>query len=314
MSDANEEKPCTFCGEKPLLFAFVRGERRYFRCENCRAVIQMFEDDGAKVRLYDKYEEGDFSISIEENLGDKPDYAGFDEVKRYLKPGKLLEIGPGTGHFLAAARSDGLDVFGIEISPYQRRYIREKWGIETLADPIEQNRFDPKTFDSVASFNCIEHVADPKEHFRAVFRTLKPSGRFLVVTQNSGSLLARFAGRYWAMFKPQDHLSIPSPRSLRLVGESTGFKVVKIWCSEFPLETPLGFVVALRDLVADLRSKNGNASDRPADVPPNRDLSNDSKIRRIGRQLIRSKSFSWVSAITSRFMVAATVIALYEKP
>ena len=317
MGNSNKKRICTFCGasSRPV---FIRDERHYFKCEVCRAVLQAIGSSSDEVKLYETYEKGDFSVSIEESLGDKPDYVRFGEFKKYFKPGKLLEIGPGTGHFLAAARDKGFYVLGIETSLYQRDYIRKKWDIETLDQPIEKNKLSPESFDNVVSFNCLEHIPDPSAHFKAVFRVLKPSGLFLVITQNSGSLLARFAGRYWAMFKPLDHLSLPSPLSLRMVGERTGFKSVRIWCSEYPLETPLGFVVAARDRVTDLRRKRKHDLSTEKSAQDNETKSDahthTSFVRRLGRFLTRFKLFSWVSALTSRFMVAATVIALYEKP
>jgi len=314
MDNANKKRICTFCGASSHP-AFVRGGRHYFKCGTCQAVLQAIGDSGEEVKLYDKYEEGDFSVSIEESLGDKPDYVRFSGFKKYLKPGKLLEIGPGTGHFLAAARDNGFDVAGVETSPYHRNYIRKKWNIETLDRPIEKDKLSPESFDNVVSFNCIEHISDLRTHFKAVFRVLKPGGRFLVVTQNSSSLLARFAGRYWAMFKPLDHLSLPSPKSLRLVGENAGLRVVRVWCSEFPLETPLGFVVALRDRLREKRNAKRPPSGLSVVSKKDSPNSNSSPtLRGLGNYLTRSKAFLWVSALTSHFMVAATVIALYEKP
>ena len=65
------------------------------------------------------------------------------------------------------------------------------------------------------------------------------------------------------MLKEPDHFSIPSPESLRRVGERCGLRVLDVWSGEYPLETPLGVLVAARalELMAqlniNLNARNG---------------------------------------------------------
>lgn len=259
----------------------------------------------------DYYEQGEFSARIEHELGEQPDWTKFRDHQWCLRDGNLLEIGPGTGHFLAAARDAGLSTLGIEGSAYHREYIHRKWDIETIADPLEKNTLAPETFDNCVSFNCLEHIYDPASHFAAVFRVLKPGGRFLISTCNADALVARLVGRYWSTFKPADHVSVPSPKSLRIIGDRTGFRTIKLWCEEYPLETPAGFAVAMRDWLIDVRqgrNKQEAITHNSCSVEP------VSAGRRLGRRLIKARAFGWIGALVSRFMLAGSVKVLYEKP
>ena len=62
-------------------------------------------------------------------------------------------------------------------------------------------------------------------------------------TCNARSLQTRIAGRWWSMFKQPDHVNIPSAKGLRAIGIRVGFVPIRVWSSEYPLET---FVLAVR--------------------------------------------------------------------
>jgi len=303
---------CTFCDHAVLQDAFTRNGHRYVRCGGCRAFLQVIDRDKFAEDNHDFYQTGILTAKRESELGEEPAHAKFREFQWCLRRGSLLEIGPGPGHFLAAARDAGFSVNAIETSDFHRKYIRMKWQIEASSVPLERNMFAKDTFDNIVSFNCLEHIMDPAAHFAAAFRVLKPGGRFLISTANADCLVAKWAGRYWAMFKPPDHLSIPSPQSLRIVGELTGFHMVKVWCSEYPLETPLGFAVALRDRLRDLRGR----------VRPPYSMTDQSNSAQpagsgapgLTQRLLKAKTFACVGNFVSYLMLAASVKALYEKP
>lgn len=299
-------KECTFCGGAALAAAFVRENRRFVRCTRCRAFLQATPPRSqGEPETWECYEEGAFASRIQSERGATPDFDTYEEFERYLLPGRLLEIGPGTGHFLAAARDRGFQVLGIETSPYHREYIARTWSIDSLGEPLEWNRLPENSFDNVVSFNCLEHIPQPTPHLAAALRVLRPGGRLLVSTANADALVPRIVGRYWSMFRPPDHVSIPSSESLSIAADRAGLRVLRIWCSEYPLETPLGFAVALRDWVGG-RSPSARSA-AAADCAP-------SALGSSVRGLVRSKGFSWVAALTSRFMMAGSIKALYEKP
>ncbi|MGO9059412.1 MAG: class I SAM-dependent methyltransferase [Candidatus Binataceae bacterium] len=293
---------CVFCGSRALRDAFARQGRSFVRCVDCRAYMQTQRE----VTLQDVYESGTFVQRIEEGAGNVPMVARFDEFVPMLnKGGSLLEIGSGTGHLLAAARLRGFAVIGIETSPFHREYIRKTWGIETIGARLETAPLAANSIDNVVSTNVFEHITKPLEHLKAVFRVLRPGGRCLISTANADCIVASLCGRYWTMFKPPDHLSIPSPKSLRVAGESAGLSVLRLWCSEYPLETPLGLAVAMRDWVLEHRQPTQRTA-----ALGNPNITINSK----GRMLVKARAFGFVASIFSAMMRAASVKVLFEKP
>lgn len=295
---------CPCCGSAQLTFAFERIGKRFLKCEQCHAYCWATPEF-----VPDVYEDGSFADRLEGELSTAPDYRKFKEFAAYLKPGSLLEIGPGTGAFLAAARERGFAVSGVELSPFHRDYIRRHWNLETLAEPLEESLPGEDLYDNVASFNCIEHVLRPKDHFQAVHRVLKPGGRFVIGTANSDSLCARLVGKWWAMYKQPDHVNIMSARSFKALARATGFTVVAISYGEFPLETPGTLLLSLRDRFREGRSATGIAQS-PGATQPNEPVS---RAQVVARRLIQSPVFTPVGAAISRLGMGAAVRIVLEK-
>ncbi|HLI78994.1 MAG TPA: methyltransferase domain-containing protein [Candidatus Binataceae bacterium] len=286
---------CPFC-DGSVSFAFRRAEAIWGRCASCHAYLRT---DRRTIDA-DLYDDNDFIRRVEGSIGDTANFAGFDEIAPMLRQGSILEIGVGTGHLIAAAKARGRTVSGTEQSPHHRNYVKQHWGIE-VTESLPHARFD-----NVISFNVFEHIADPYQHLLEVRQILNPGGRFILSTANGDCLLAMLCGGWWAMFKPEDHFSIPSPLSLRMVGERANFRVGRIWCSEYPLETPIGVALALRD-----RIKQGNKGDRSltkdgADAAP----SASGRVQRI-REL---RAFNFVGATLAQLMMASSIKAIFELP
>jgi SAM-dependent methyltransferase len=93
--------------------------------------------------------------------------------------GVLLDIGCGTGNFLAAARDAGYRVTGIELDRNAASFARERLGLErvfplTIAEFAEQHA--EERFDAVTFFEVLEHQAAPVEFLRKVKACVQPGG------------------------------------------------------------------------------------------------------------------------------------------
>lgn len=143
-------------------------------------------------------------------------------------PAPLLEIGCGSGHFLAQAARRGYDVTGVEYSPYACERARTTLGgvgrvitgdIGVLAG--ESNRYAVCVLCDV-----IEHVRDPQAFLREVRRLLVPGGSVLVVTPSIDSWSARLLGTRWMEFKAE-HLYYYAPATIERELRRAGFDTVQ---------------------------------------------------------------------------------------
>ena len=88
----------------------------------------------------------------------------------------ILEVGCGTGYWLAAIRSHGRRVFGLDLSLGMLRKARERESSLTLVrGSAEILPFQSHSFDLIFSVNAIHHFIRP-DFVREARRLLKPGG------------------------------------------------------------------------------------------------------------------------------------------
>jgi 2-polyprenyl-3-methyl-5-hydroxy-6-metoxy-1,4-benzoquinol methylase len=146
-----------------------------------------------------------------------------------MKPGKLLEVGCGSGQFLDCMRRAGWEVEGVEIDSRAADYARKKYGVPVHIGTLESMQYPDNTFDAVTMNHVIEHVYEPVTLLQECHRVLKPGGRLVVVTPNTISYGHRRFRQYWRGLEPPRHLYVFSPVTLRRVAERAGFQDVLIW-------------------------------------------------------------------------------------
>jgi SAM-dependent methyltransferase len=98
------------------------------------------------------------------------------------EPLDVLELGCGTGHFLAAAaarghRAVGIDFTDMAVAEAQSRGLRAICGgFDALASHVGPDA----RFDAVVCFHVIEHLADPAGFLRALEPWLRPGARLFL--------------------------------------------------------------------------------------------------------------------------------------
>ena len=138
--------------------------------------------------------------------------------------GRLLDVGCGSGQFLANMRDLGWEVMGVEPDPEAARVAREKLGLEVCQGTLAESEFPQDSFDVVTMSHVIEHVPDPLGLLKECKGILKPGGRLVLVTPNIESLGARVFGEFWRGWEPPRHLFLFSPRTLSRCVESAGLQ------------------------------------------------------------------------------------------
>lgn len=98
-----------------------------------------------------------------------------DWVTRFCAAGRLLEIGPGAGHLLAAARRRGFEVAGVDPNPASVRRLAAR-GIAIEHATIEASALPDAAFDVVVHVDLLAHLADPVAALQAMARRLRPGG------------------------------------------------------------------------------------------------------------------------------------------
>jgi SAM-dependent methyltransferase len=214
------------------------------RCLKCRSVFL----DITPARFQQIHDESfQDTAHIESTVafaGQRPLRAVWDFLA--LPVGSVLEIGPGSGHLLAAAKEAGCSVEAVESSTVHRDFIREAWGIEPVYAAMEEIPGD-RAYDTIVAINVFEHVYDIIAFLRAVRRVLAPGGTFYLSAPNAISLEATILGAWWSMCGVHDHVSLPSPVGLSRAARESGLRVGRIWSTGLPCEFPVSTAIAMRD-------------------------------------------------------------------
>lgn len=142
-------------------------------------------------------------------------------------PGRLLDLGCGTGVFLDEARRAGWDVAGVEVSAYGVEEARRR-GLAVERATADEAELAPGSFDCVTLWDVIEHVGDPRRVLRVAAAALRPGGILALSTGDVTSLCARVSGAAWHLFTLPEHLFFFSPASLRLLMGQVGLRVVNV--------------------------------------------------------------------------------------
>lgn len=117
----------------------------------------------------------------------------FYEKLRLHVPGlkSVLEIGCGTGEFLAWLQSKGLEVSGVEFAESANRV---KYSGPLYVGQMENIDLRDQSYDAILLLNVIEHLSDPKVVLHKIRKALKPQGVLLLRHPNSDLFFFR---PYW---------------------------------------------------------------------------------------------------------------------
>jgi SAM-dependent methyltransferase len=100
-----------------------------------------------------------------------------------LRGASVAEIGSGQGRIVSSlARSGASHILALEPSTAMRVLRENTWGYRDRITYFEApgDQLPPSGFDLVLAIGVIHHIPDPRPVLRAVYRALRPGGRFFV--------------------------------------------------------------------------------------------------------------------------------------
>ena len=201
------------------------GDYRIHRCGGCGVIFaQPFAHPGAE--WYARFSSAD---SYEGSAGWRFDWfleSGFG------RGGRLLDVGCGTGAFLARAKAAGYDVEGVDVNPEAVAEAKAR-GLDARLAKLEDfaKKVPPASFDVVTMFDVLEHFDNPREMTELAASLLKPGGGLVVTTPN-GLRPVPF-GRDDFDYPPH-HLTRWTPAALERFLRARGFRVAQTYHTYLP--------------------------------------------------------------------------------
>jgi SAM-dependent methyltransferase len=159
-------------------------------------------------------------------------YKRLRAVEILQPPGRLLDIGCGSGDFLAFARRHGWEAQGVEVEARAASFCRDELGLPVVTGDFVRSNLPAGHFDVITMWNVFEHLHEPTAALREVGRVLRPGGLFVSASPDVGSLDARIFGPAWIGYDMPRHLYTFSEATLSRMLAQAGFHVVRRRCLE----------------------------------------------------------------------------------
>lgn len=222
---------CVLCGRNDfrLIYPLERGS--IVRCRGCRLLsYHPVPSPEELMAYYEKsYLVGSPSHTELSRAREKKVRYGhrcLEAIERYRPPGTLLDVGSGFGAFLEAATGRGWRAEGLELSSTLFRASTEEFGHRVRHATLDFAGLSDGVYDAVTLWMFLEHTPDPPGTLKTVRRILKGGGILAMTVPNAASLVHAVQGKRWEMIIPPGHLYYYSPRTLRLLLEKAGFRLL----------------------------------------------------------------------------------------
>jgi 2-polyprenyl-3-methyl-5-hydroxy-6-metoxy-1,4-benzoquinol methylase len=105
--------------------------------------------------------------------------------------------------------------------------LAKKKGLKVKKGTLKESSYKKNIFDVVMYQDVIEHVTDPVQELKRVYKILKPGGVVFLVTPDVGGLWAKLLGSLWYHYKPVEHVVYFSQKTMQLALENAGFDNIK---------------------------------------------------------------------------------------
>jgi len=236
-----ELRSCPLCGKEEFGLSFLARDRHYgisglyriVRCAHCSLMFlnPMLSDE----ELCALYPSDYYAYQ------DNSHFARWKEIAKMLVrfriktrdpefavPGRILDLGCGTGWYLRDMRAQGWDVYGVEINSAAAELGRTGAGLNIFAGTLRQASFPSDFFDYVRANHSFEHISCPGETLDEIRRILRPEGRLLIGVPNVAGLNARIFRQYWWYLGAPVHPFTYSARTLSQLLNKHSFAVERV--------------------------------------------------------------------------------------
>jgi 2-polyprenyl-3-methyl-5-hydroxy-6-metoxy-1,4-benzoquinol methylase len=157
-------------------------------------------------------------------------------IKKYTKPkGNLLDLGAGTGAFLATMKGKGWNITGVEPDEGARQQAKKLFDLH-LKTPNVLPQLPDASFDAITLWHVLEHVHQLHDYIEQLKRLLKGDGKIFIAVPNYTSVDAQQYGNYWAAYDVPRHLYHFAPRSIQKLMQLHELKVIEqkpMWFDSF---------------------------------------------------------------------------------
>jgi len=179
--------------------------------------LNAFSDSKLRVKLW----------KFPKFFGVRSDFYTYSFIKKRSK-GKILDVECGCGELLKLLKEDKWETYGVDTSITATEKAKKE-GLDVFTGELNEAGFRDNYFDVVILHHSLEHIHDPTEVLRKIYRALKDNGTLIIGVPNIRSIRSRIFKKNWFAIKAPRHLYHFSVHTLDLLLDKTGFIRQKIY-------------------------------------------------------------------------------------
>jgi 2-polyprenyl-3-methyl-5-hydroxy-6-metoxy-1,4-benzoquinol methylase len=142
-----------------------------------------------------------------------------------LRPGRMLDVGCGSGALLSTFAGHGWSVAGVEPSVEAAARALAA-GIEMHNGTLDDAPWEGPTFDAIVFNHSLEHIPDPVASLRQAAALLRDGGTLAVAVPNFDCWQRRLFGARWFQLDLPRHLQHMQTHTLAALFERAGLRPV----------------------------------------------------------------------------------------
>jgi len=228
---------CPICCSDKCNIQFEKNGYLIYKCQGC-SVCFVFPQPPKKeiLSIYgaDYFRRGN-KYQISSTSGAEKSSVLFNEQQKLQKiaefktSGNLLDCGCATGEFLYAAKREGFDINGLEVSSTAAEIASRSLEIKIDNCELMDADYSKEFYDVITFWDVVEHLKDPVSVFKKANEILKPDGIIAFSTGDIFSLWARLTGSYWQLLTPPQHLFFFNLKSIETALKLSGFELIEYY-------------------------------------------------------------------------------------
>ncbi len=207
VESANPQSPCPVCGQREAIVASRKSRRGEplltVSCQHCGLYRNDPLPTSEELRRYHEVEYRESYKGIRDpkarNVYRSARLARhrLQQIGGRLPDGaRILDVGSGSGEWLAALQQAGHRVSGVEPDPYYGEYARRQYGVEVETAGILDLQRPENSFDVITLFHVLEHLPDPLAALLKFRGWLRPGGLLIIEVPNTNCRHQNPAGRF----------------------------------------------------------------------------------------------------------------------
>ncbi len=217
---------CAACGSSDAQPLGIKNELDMVSCRKCATLYTPYSPWYSSEYYYVSYYYPEVSLSPPPFVQTRLEEITA-EFAPYRQTNRLLDIGCGAGSLMLAARKNGWNAHGLDVSPNAVNHVRSL-GFEVFQGELQQAHLPSAHFDVITAAEILEHLSEPRVLLEEVARLLRPGGLFWTTTPHARGLSARVLGLKWRCIWPPEHLQLFSAAGLKGLLRDVGFRQIRV--------------------------------------------------------------------------------------